>query len=179
MRCRECNIDVAENVTRCPLCGAKVFDDAPLLPELGDIPYPQGVSPAPKEKREITPFTVAKYAARAAVVGGGALNAVGRIAKKEKLVSTAATVSAVSGAAALYSCLAEKGELMKGALPLLTDLAAAASCALPCGKKHTANRTALAATAACAAFLAAAYSSAPDKMREQFKAAFRIRGEQK
>ena len=60
MRCRECNIDVADNISRCPLCGAEVFDDAPALPELGDIPYPSSYQPYPEEKR-VTKHDVKTY----------------------------------------------------------------------------------------------------------------------
>ena len=49
MRCRECNIDVADNITRCPLCGAEVFDDEPALGELSNIPYPTSCLPYPTE----------------------------------------------------------------------------------------------------------------------------------
>ena len=31
MRCRECNVDVPENYTACPLCGAKTYTDAPTI----------------------------------------------------------------------------------------------------------------------------------------------------
>lgn len=31
MRCRECNIDLPENYTACPLCGAKTSPDAPKI----------------------------------------------------------------------------------------------------------------------------------------------------
>ena len=68
MRCRECNIDVADNISCCPLCGAEVFDDAPALPQLGDIPYPSSYQPYPKEKRTFTSFSAAKYSARAAAL---------------------------------------------------------------------------------------------------------------
>lgn len=31
MRCRECNVDLPENYTACPLCGAKTHTDAPTI----------------------------------------------------------------------------------------------------------------------------------------------------
>lgn len=31
MRCRECKIDVPENYTACPLCGAKTYPDEPMI----------------------------------------------------------------------------------------------------------------------------------------------------
>ncbi len=179
MRCRECNIDVADNITRCPLCGAEVFDDEPALGELSNIPYPTSCLPYPTEKRVFTPFTAAKYCACAAVAAGTVLNAAGRAAKNEKLISAGAALAAASGAVSLFSCLTEKGELMKGSMPLLVSTAAAVSCALPHGKKHAVNRAAAAAVGASAVMNAVAFLSDPDGMKEQYKAAFRIFGEQK
>lgn len=179
MRCRECNIDVADNISRCPLCGAEVFDDAPALPELVDIPYPSSYQPYPEEKRAFTPFTAAKYCARAAAAVGTALNIAGRAAKKEPLISAASAMSAASGAVALFSCLTEKGELMKGSMPLLVSTATAVSCALPHGKKHAVNRAAIASVGALAVMNAVAFLSDSESVKEQYKAAFRIWGEQK
>ena len=179
MRCRECNIDVADNISCCPLCGAEVFEDAPALPQLGDIPYPSSYQPYPKEKRTFTSFSAAKYSARAAAAVGSVLNIAGRAAHKEPLITAASAMSALSGAVSLFSCLTEKGELMKGSMPLFISTAAAVSCALPHGKKHTVNRAAAVSVGALAVMNAVAFLSDSDSMREQYKAAFRIWGEQK
>ncbi len=53
MRCRKCNVDLAETYTLCPLCGEKASDDAPLLEGFTVAPYPKNspVKPIPEEKK--------------------------------------------------------------------------------------------------------------------------------
>lgn len=41
MRCAECNVDLAENVSVCPLCGANAVDEKPLLEGLRTAEYPE------------------------------------------------------------------------------------------------------------------------------------------
>lgn len=54
MRCRECNVDLPDNYTACPLCSAKVFDDELLIKGIRTAEYPK-VQP---EKYKRNPFTV-------------------------------------------------------------------------------------------------------------------------
>lgn len=53
MRCRKCNVDLAETYTLCPLCGEKASDDAPLLEGFTVAPYPKNsrIKPIEKEKK--------------------------------------------------------------------------------------------------------------------------------
>ncbi|MBE6784259.1 MAG: hypothetical protein E7536_09665 [Ruminococcaceae bacterium] len=41
MRCTECNVDLGENVTVCPLCGAKAADEKPLIENMKVAEYPE------------------------------------------------------------------------------------------------------------------------------------------
>lgn len=41
MRCKECNVDLGENVTVCPLCGGKASDDKPLIENMKVAEYPE------------------------------------------------------------------------------------------------------------------------------------------
>ena len=50
MRCRKCNVDLAETYTLCPLCGEKASDDAPLLEGFTVAPYPKNSPVKPMEK---------------------------------------------------------------------------------------------------------------------------------
>lgn len=50
MRCRKCNVDLAETYTICPLCGEKASDDAPLLEGFTVAPYPKNSPVKPMEK---------------------------------------------------------------------------------------------------------------------------------
>lgn len=50
MRCKKCNVDLAETYTLCPLCGEKASDDAPLLEGFTVAPYPKNSPVKPMEK---------------------------------------------------------------------------------------------------------------------------------
>ena len=39
MRCKECNVDLGENYTKCPLCGAEAVDEAPVIEGNGTAEY--------------------------------------------------------------------------------------------------------------------------------------------
>ena len=52
MRCRKCNVDLAETYTLCPLCGEKASDDTPLLEGFTVAPYPKNSPVLPMEKAE-------------------------------------------------------------------------------------------------------------------------------
>ncbi len=177
MRCRKCSVDVSENTVFCPLCGERVFDDPPVLHDLSDIPYPTGVLPKKPEKEKLTPFGAAKHITRAAAAAGGILNAAGRITGKKQLIDASGALCAASAAVSLAACVKEKGELMKGATPLLISTVSAAVFALPSGKKHSVRALPVMCFGACAAMNAAAYMSAPQKMKDQYAAVFRIYGE--
>ena len=51
MRCTECNVDLAENYTRCPLCGANANDESAKLQSIKVAPY----SKAEPKKEEALP----------------------------------------------------------------------------------------------------------------------------
>ena len=40
MRCLKCNVDLAENLTVCPLCGAKAANEKSVLQDVSAAPYP-------------------------------------------------------------------------------------------------------------------------------------------
>ena len=50
MRCRKCNVDLAETYTVCPLCNEKASDDAPLLEGFTVAPYPKDSPVRPTDK---------------------------------------------------------------------------------------------------------------------------------
>lgn len=60
MRCRKCNVDLAETYTLCPLCGEKASDDAPLLEGFTVAPYPKNSPIKPIEKEEKPRYGLSK-----------------------------------------------------------------------------------------------------------------------
>ena len=65
MRCRECNVDLSETYTKCPLCGAKAYEDEAQLKGISPAPYPHGEVPKMKKDNQKlkTPFTLEKVKA--------------------------------------------------------------------------------------------------------------------
>ncbi len=55
MRCRECNVDLAESYTVCPLCGSEAYTDKAVLKGVKDAPYPKGVPVRPATEPENPP----------------------------------------------------------------------------------------------------------------------------
>ena len=52
MRCRKCNVDLAETYTLCPLCDEKASDDKPILKGFTVASYPKNLPVKPYEKEE-------------------------------------------------------------------------------------------------------------------------------
>lgn len=52
MRCRKCNVDLAETYTLCPLCGERASEDAPLIEGITVAPYPKNSPVKPMKKEE-------------------------------------------------------------------------------------------------------------------------------
>ena len=50
MRCRECNVDLAESSRKCPLCGATSFEDEVKIKSIKEAPYPEKVPVVFQEK---------------------------------------------------------------------------------------------------------------------------------
>lgn len=64
MRCKECNVDLPENYTLCPLCNNPASDDEVKIKGITAVPYPLN---APDKEAEIkkvkTPFSIEKLKA--------------------------------------------------------------------------------------------------------------------
>lgn len=59
MRCKECNVDLAETYTLCPLCGAQASDEEPRLRDIKVAPYSKAEiikeTTVPKAKKNFSP----------------------------------------------------------------------------------------------------------------------------
>lgn len=65
MRCKQCNVDLPETYTRCPLCGNTPSDEEPKIKGLQAVPYPDRTGnegPVKLEKNKI-PFSAEKIKA--------------------------------------------------------------------------------------------------------------------
>ena len=62
MRCRECNVDLPETYTACPLCGGKATPDAPVIEGIRTAEYPK-VKTEPYKKNPFNIFIIVWLAA--------------------------------------------------------------------------------------------------------------------
>jgi len=85
MRCNECNVDLGEEYTHCPLCGAKAVSDEPILKNIKTASYPSYSEPHKTVVKRDFPM---KFVNRFAFVLGILLSLVSLIAKKPLLLNT-------------------------------------------------------------------------------------------
>ena len=50
MRCKECNVDLGDNVKVCPLCKSKAVEDKPLIENIKTAEYPEYKGERPDRK---------------------------------------------------------------------------------------------------------------------------------
>lgn len=174
MRCTNCNIDLPSDCTMCPLCGAAASDDKNVLEGMYDIPYPDKLEPAPVPDRKPTWYKAAKCMTGVSLTVGTALAVAGRVKKNPELINFASALATLSGTVSYVCCKKEKGELMKGVLPLIANTALTAACAVPVNKKVQVES--VLRTVQCGLMVASAYVGAPDKMKNELKASLRVTG---
>ena len=64
MRCKECNVDLPENYTLCPLCGSAAADEEVKIKGLKAVPYSTEPAPEKTELKKIkSPFSFEKIKA--------------------------------------------------------------------------------------------------------------------
>lgn len=51
MRCNECNVDLGEEYTKCPLCGAAAVSDEPVLKGIETAAYPEQYNIEKKKRK--------------------------------------------------------------------------------------------------------------------------------
>lgn len=65
MRCKECNVDLSETYTICPLCGEKATNEPAKLQGLKNAPYPKNspVKEMANTNKKKTPLSIEKLKA--------------------------------------------------------------------------------------------------------------------
>lgn len=125
MRCPDCNIDLGEQYTRCPLCGAKPTDEDPVLKGFVTARYPAYDKSAAYKKTKFKCSFPLKYLLRVVLVlcAGFAVSAPFGL---EKLFSVGVPVLlALTAAVYFISGLLEKGRLLHSGVASLATLLSA------------------------------------------------------
>ena len=117
MRCTHCNIDLASDVKTCPLCGSEAADEAPVLTELHDAPYPSYENVAPEKVKAKTPNP---HVLRVALILSAVFVLLG-----ESTLWTVVTPFLLVNTAIVYLIfgLREKGSLLHAAVSLIISFA--------------------------------------------------------
>ena len=115
MRCNHCNIDLASDAKTCPLCGMTASDDANVLTDLHDAPYPsyENVVPEKVQKKKPNPHWL-----RAGLI----ISAVCMLTGQGDLWTKLSPFCLIA-VAIIYLCygLKEKGTLMHASVALVTS----------------------------------------------------------
>ncbi len=122
MRCNECNVDLGEEYTKCPLCGAEAVSDEPVLKGIQTAAYPvYDETPAAKKYKYDFPqkFVLRVSMAVCAVLGVAALFS------RNELWSYAVPSIVALNALFYFVCglFEKKGKLLHSLVALLATMA--------------------------------------------------------
>ena len=172
MRCNDCGVDLGEGYTRCPLCGAKASEEAPVLKGFKTAEYPQYDESAAYKKPKFKCAFPLKYLLRFVLVLC-VLFGIAALFGFEKLWTIGVPVSlAVTSAVYFINGLFEKGRLLHSAVASLATLFSAGvfmlvSLIAKCGVSSMADSLLL-----CLAFFLLLWAIKPKRVKEQMKALF-------
>ncbi|MDD6021187.1 MAG: hypothetical protein ACI4GA_02110 [Acutalibacteraceae bacterium] len=174
MRCNECNVDLGEEYTKCPLCGADAVADEPKLKGLKTAEYPKYskelLSEKPKYKQTFPEKHVFRICFCVCVAFG-----VAAIFSFKPLWNFG--VPALMAASSLFyfiSGLKEKGRLLHSALSLLSSAAALVLFTAAAAISGTGLKYMLLALAFSVLLFVVLAIARPERMKEQLKAAFSL-----
>lgn len=172
MRCPDCNVDLGEEYTRCPLCSGKATDEKPVLSGFVTAEYPEyDESTAFKKARFKCSFPL-KYLLRAVLVLCAGF-AVAALFGVEKLWTIGVPVSlALTAAVYFANGLFEKGKLLHSAVALLATLASAGVFTLIALIAKSGVSGMADSLLVCLAFFLLLWAIKPKRVKEQFKALF-------
>lgn len=172
MRCPDCNVDLGEEYTRCPLCGAKASEEAPVLKGFKTAEYPQYDESAAYKKPKFKCAFPLKYLLRFVLVLC-VLFGIAALFGFEKLWTIGVPVSlALTAAVYFANGLFEKGRLLHSAVALLATLACAGVFTLNALIAKSGVSGMADCFLVCLAFFLLLWAIKPKRVKEQLKALF-------
>lgn len=174
MRCNECNVDLGEEYTKCPLCGADASPDEPKLKGIKTAEYPKYDKSLLDEPLEYRPTFPQKYVLRlclctCVVCIAAAISSVGWL-----WVHGVPAVMTFSSLFYFIYSFKEKGRLLHSALGLLSTGAFLVVFTVAAAIAKSGLKTMLIALAFCAVLFGVLALLKPERVKEQLKAAFSL-----
>lgn len=184
MRCKECNVDLGEEYTKCPLCGADAVNEEPHLKGITTAQYPKYSPSLLTEKNEYHPTFPQKYVFRVCAILSivlGLISYIGVIFARDSGFSFALlfeyAVPVLMGISSLFYffySFKEKGRLLHSVLSLLATIVVSAVFAVVAAIAHTGVMTTLASLALGVVLFVIVLILKPERTKEQLKAAFKL-----
>lgn len=184
MRCNECNVDLGEEYTKCPLCGAAAVNDEPKLKGLKTAEYPKYDDSLLSKKTEYRPTFPQKYVFRVCAGLSVVLGLIAAILHKatwnlsfpSDLIWSygVPVIMTVSSLFYFFYAFKEKSRLLHSAVSLLatvatlslfTDISSLAYCGV---------ETMIIAFAISAILFIILFICKPERVKEQLKATFKL-----
>ena len=167
MRCSNCNVDLGESATVCPLCGAPAENKPPVLEGIIEAPYSETAEKLPQKKERIVPN---KWVLRVAAV----LCLLFFITGNSLLYSLLSPLILCGVAIYLFICgLKEKGNLLHSAVALLAETGVEALLLVLFLIFRRNCNTTLFITIVTIALTVILYALRSDRFTEQMKALFK------
>lgn len=174
MRCRECNIDLGERYTKCPLCGSEASQDEVILTGIAQAPYPEYDRKLLQKKKNFKCDFPQKFVLRAAVIlciPLGLLSLYGH-----SILWTGIVPVLMSASAIFYyiSGIIEKSRLLHSAVGLISTAAVLLGLVLISLIAGTRISGLLFSLAGSVLLLLLLFAIKPKNMRSQMKALFKL-----
>lgn len=168
MRCKECNVDLGEIYTKCPLCGATAVDEAPVLENITTAEYPKYEN-IKKTKRK------SNYPLKHLLRIGGIVSAFCLLIGSAPLWTVIApTIMIFISVVYFIAGLKEKGELLHSGVALIATFALELFFFFYAAHYHYLLTRIIICLLICAIFIAILYKKYPERMKNQIKALFSL-----
>ncbi len=185
MRCNKCNVDLGEEYTKCPLCGATASPDEPKLKGIKTAEYPKYDKSLSNEKIEYHTTFPQKYVYRICAGLCITVSLFSAIAFKFLWANGyfpynfiwsygVPTVMTISSLFYFFYAFKEKGRLLHSALSLIATTATLLIFGIIAFISHTGVQTMLIALAVSIVLFVILLICKPERVKEQLKATFKL-----
>lgn len=186
MRCTECNVDLGEEYTKCPLCGADAVDEEPHLKGIKTAQYPKYDPSLLTEKNKYHPTFPQKYVFRvctafsvilviiAIVLSPFFSDKIGVFSFKNVMQCAVPALMGISSLFYFFYSFKEKGRLLHSILSLLATEIVLLIFTVVAVISHSGTVEMIIVLAVCTILFVIVFASKPTRVKEQLKATFKL-----